>query len=377
MVLITSAKFCGQWFTPYQFEQKKELINKSKKKNCESLRCADGCELIFKKSAKYCRNGTNVYRQAHFAHKCKRQETTCKIIKKYGNGGESEEHFKKKLQIASKEYLVLKRQCSDTDCNKLIEEEISKSWIRKVEHRVGKYIVDVAFYEKDELVMVIEVKHKHAVDGEKRKWFKNQDFIYFEVSSTLYDYKIIDAHDTFFCEETTHYETEDDTFLGFFQCCSLGEARRQRRRKWREERMRERHRLEMEEYEREKKREIEFKKEQERLKKEREESEERQRMEKERMQKQWQINEEKRLAAEFKYREQRERKKMERQKKIQEQFEREEMERQKRIEETKMMVSNDPYELALIEAKKSAILKKHYHRSDRDTNFYLYGTWGS
>ena len=49
MVLITSAKFCGQWLTPYQFEQKKELINKSKKKNCESLRCADGCELIFKR----------------------------------------------------------------------------------------------------------------------------------------------------------------------------------------------------------------------------------------------------------------------------------------------------------------------------------------
>ena len=35
-----------------------------------------------------------------------------------------------------------------------------------MEHRVGKYIVDVAFYEKDELVMVVEVKHKHAVDGE-------------------------------------------------------------------------------------------------------------------------------------------------------------------------------------------------------------------
>ena len=63
-------------------------------------------------------------------------------------------------------------------------------------------------------------------------------------------------------------------------------------------------------------------------------------------------------------------------KKIQEQFEREEMERQKRIEETKMMVSNDPYELALIEANKPVILK-NYHRSDRDTNFYLYGTWGS
>ena len=366
MVLITSAKFCGQWFTPYQFEQKKELINKSKKKNCESLRCADGCELIFKKSSNYRRNGTNVYRQAHFAHKSKRQETTCKIIQKYGNAGESEQHLHKKLKIASEKILVFKRQCSDTDCNKLIEQEISKSWIRKVEHRVGKYVVDVAFYEKDELVMVVEVKHKHAVDGEKRTWFKNQDFIYFEVSSTPHDYKIIDAHDTFFCEETTHYETEDDTFLGFFQCCSLGEARRERQRKWREERRRQRHRLEMEEYEREKRREVEFKQEQERLKKEREE---RQRIEKERMLKQWQINEEKRLATEFKYREELKREKMERQKIIAEQ--------QREREETKMMMSNDAYELALIEAKKPVILKKHFHRSDRDTNFYLYGTWGS
>jgi hypothetical protein len=239
-LLVSQAKYKHHWYTPAQFLTKLELQNKSKKRTGEKLQCADGCDLIFKNGCEYINHfGTVVIRHSHFAHTSKQRETSCLMLKKYSGGGESEEHLKTKMAIAENNNLRFMRQCSDPDCNRTKRKYISNDWYTKLEHKVNnKWLVDVAFFNKktDKLELVLEVMHKHAVDGKKREWLLEQDFLYFEVASNTESntHIIIDAEGTYYC-------TIDVNFPCY---CQLGENKRkwkkEQRRKWIEKKRKER-----------------------------------------------------------------------------------------------------------------------------------------
>jgi len=240
-LLINRAIYDGQWFTPHQFESKIELQNKTKKRNTSTLECPDGCEIIFKKKCTYYkRNGTKVFRQAHFSHKSIMRRDSCLVLRKYHcSGGESKEHHDTKMKIAGKENLKLLRQCGDRDCNIKREVDIPSNCYTQVEYKVNnKWLVDVAFLDKvtNEIKMVVEVQHKHIVDGVKREWLVDQDFLYFEVASNTESntHLIIDNEDyyTYFCTAIV----DDDGC--FDNSCKLGEIKRESIRKAEEERKR-------------------------------------------------------------------------------------------------------------------------------------------
>ena len=206
-LVISQAKYINQWFTPLQFLQKKELQNKAKKKTTEKLRCADGCELVFRNGCEYINaHGTLVSRQPHFAHTSKQREKSCFMVRKYGAGGESYEHLKTKMNIATFENSCFVRTCCDRDCNfKKRYYRSAYDWYTKIEHKINnKWLVDVAFFNKktDKLELVVEIKHKHAVDGKKRQWLIEQkNLLYFEVPSNIesHTHNIIDTAGTYFC----------------------------------------------------------------------------------------------------------------------------------------------------------------------------------
>ncbi|MAU13923.1 MAG: hypothetical protein CMH46_00100 [Muricauda sp.] len=232
-LLIKHAKYNGQWYTPLQFCKKFELQNKTKKKNTLKLKCADGCDLIFKHTCKYyTQQGTQVVRQAHFAHKSVSRRDACLAMRKYsGGGGESYTHYRTKMNIAEQKNLKLIRQCADSDCNKKKRKYIPGNCYTAIEHRVNnRWLVDVAFFDKTThlLKMVIEVKHKHGVDGEKRKWLIDQDFLYVEVGCNTESntHLIIDSECVYYCTVTEgeiQYE------------CELGRATREREQEKEEE----------------------------------------------------------------------------------------------------------------------------------------------
>jgi hypothetical protein len=240
-----------------------ELQNVSKKKNTVNLTCADGCDLIFKNTCHYYnRNGTEVIRQAHFAHKTIASRDTCLALRKYrSGGGESDEHYQTKMNIAKQKNLKFVRQCADSDCNRRKRKHIPSNCYTAVEYKVNKrWLVDVAFFDKasNELKMVVEVKHKHAVDGQKREWLIKQNFLYFEVGCNIKSntHLIIDSSGVFYC---TSRQQKDSSFEGTSVCeCYLGAVRREQRERYRRQKEEER-RLEeekklREEIEREKER---------------------------------------------------------------------------------------------------------------------------
>ena len=262
---IRRAKYNGQWFTPLQFYTKIELQNISKKKNTLKLKCADGCDLVFKNICHYYnQHGTEVTRQAHFAHKSIARRDACLALRKYSvGGGESDEHYRTKMNIAGQKKLKFIRQCADSDCNKRKRKYIPGNCYTMVEYKVNnRWLVDVAFFDKttNELKMVVEVKHKHAVDGPKRQWLIDQDFLYFEVGCNMESntHLIIDSGYIYYCtkqEITPGFEDMwshmDMSFDAPVCECQLGalkrEQERQRIRKLHAEREREKYRRKKEE----------------------------------------------------------------------------------------------------------------------------------
>ena len=224
-LVISQAKYINQWFTPLQFLQKKELQNKAKKKTTEKLQCADGCELVFRNGCEYINAyGTLVSRQPHFAHTSKQREKSCFMVRKYGAAGESYEHLKTKMNIATFENSCFVRTCCDRDCYfKKRYYRSAYDWYTKIEHKINnKWLVDVAFFNRktDKLELVVEIKHKHAVDGKKRQWLIEQkNLLYFEVPSNIesHTHNIIDTAGTFFCRPDS---VEDITY------CRKGADRR-------------------------------------------------------------------------------------------------------------------------------------------------------
>ena len=208
---IKQATFKNKTYTPSQWEEKLEVQNISKKEGEEKLRCCDGCELSFRRGYQR-KDGVEV--QPHFFHVNKDRDTSCLYVKKYGNTGESNEHINAKEMIASMR-VKFERVCCHPGCLNCVTIPVDKTWTSKTERRMNnRWLMDVVYYDKDgKIQCVIEIKHKHAVDGEKRRWLMQQDFEYIEVATntsiysstfTIIDmcYKARNTSELFYCKDT-------------------------------------------------------------------------------------------------------------------------------------------------------------------------------
>jgi len=214
--LISEASFNGETYTPEQWQRKLELNNRSKKDDEPDLNCADGCKLCFRRGSHYInRFGTPVTIRPHFAHINSDQKLNCLYVHKYRHGGESPEHLKAKHMIAGMD-IEFKRVCMEPTCIECMKMKPEPDWTSKTEVRINnRWLADVVYYyPTGDIACVIEIKHSHGVDGEKRKWLMEQPFQYLEVStdviymtSTLDNpnltriFTIIDAVGDFYCGE--------------------------------------------------------------------------------------------------------------------------------------------------------------------------------
>ncbi|MBH45112.1 MAG: hypothetical protein CMC93_00670 [Flavobacteriaceae bacterium] len=205
--LISEASFNGENYTPVQWQRKLELNNKSKKDDEPDLTCADGCKLCFRRGSQYTnRFGTPVTIRPHFAHINSDQKLKCLYVHKYRNGGESPEHLEAKHLIAGMD-IEFKRVCMEPTCIECMKMKPEPDWTSKTEVRINnRWLADVVYYyPTGDIACVIEIKHSHGVNGEKRKWLMEQPFQYLEVSTdviyTLYKptFTIIDAEGDFYC----------------------------------------------------------------------------------------------------------------------------------------------------------------------------------
>jgi hypothetical protein len=143
----------------------------------------------------------------------KDRDTSCLYVKKYGSTGESEEHINAKEMIASM-HVKFERVCCYPGCLNCVTIPVEKTWTSKTEQRMNdRWLIDVVYYDKDgKIQCVIEIKHKHAVDGEKRRWLIQQPFEYIEVSTntsmhrstfTIIDmcYKARTTSELFYCKD--------------------------------------------------------------------------------------------------------------------------------------------------------------------------------
>ncbi len=190
----------GNQYTPSEFAEKPELINKVKKRAGNlRLECIDGCELIFK-------NGEKI--ASHFAHKTESHATSCRVVQKYGKRGESIEHYTAKMMIA-RESVLFVRPCWHPRCSSERVFSIPPGLNAKVEvplttedQRV--FIADVVFFDsKGDIKYVVEVKHTHAVDSEKLKWLLEQPFKFIEARTNdeldHTEYTVVDTYNKYYC----------------------------------------------------------------------------------------------------------------------------------------------------------------------------------
>ena len=97
------------------------------------------------------------------------------------------------------------RTCIHPSCRNSAIIKPESLWTSDTEVRMNNtWLADVVYYGLDgEIKCVIEVKHKHAVDGAKRKWLLNQPFEYMEVSTnedvSKTRYQIIDMKGDYYC----------------------------------------------------------------------------------------------------------------------------------------------------------------------------------
>jgi hypothetical protein len=224
-LLIKEASFDNHKYTPIQWQQKLEQQNVSKKQEGSKLHCPDGCLLKFTKAYQYYKGQKEIHVQAHFSHICQERESKCLYIKKYGkHNGESEEHLEAKRMISTKD-VTFRRICKHPSCDNSVTVSPDMSWTAKTEVRLkNKWLADVVYYgPDDEIKCVIEIKHTHGVDGEKRKWLLNQSFEYIEVSTNKdiekREYRIIDMKGNYYCmggteDFTCHTEKKElDTYF--------------------------------------------------------------------------------------------------------------------------------------------------------------------
>lgn len=220
-LLIKQALYKGEYYTPEEWSNHPEQLCKSKKKDEIKLQCPDGCELRFRRG--HVRNGVCV--QPHFFHKCQDKKASCLYMKKYfKGGGESTEHMLAKYMIAGMD-VSFERICKHAPCLNSVIVKPESSWTSDTEVRINnKWLADVIYYGLDkEIKCVIEVKHKHAVDGAKRQWLLNQPFEFIEVSTnedvSKTKYQIIDMKDDYYCMNSemnechTHKKKLDNYFV--------------------------------------------------------------------------------------------------------------------------------------------------------------------
>ena len=212
-LLIQHGIVDGQSFTPAQFEDKKELRNRVKKKEGGvSLRCPDGCRLCFRMKSAYTNTrGTDIKRRSHFAHISAERANACLFIQKYGSKGESPAHANTREMIAEMD-VVFERMCSHPCCRSVFTWHPKKSHLltsrMEVPFKVGgirKFFADVVYYNANgDIEAVIEVKHTHAVDKDKRTWLVNQPFKFIEVSTndnpSKRQFTVIDSDKVFYCD---------------------------------------------------------------------------------------------------------------------------------------------------------------------------------
>ena len=212
---IREAIFDGQIYTADEWGEKKELQNRSKKKDEPNLECPIGCRLTYVRECDvfYKKNKLHGKRCACFRHV--NTGKRCLYIQKYsGGGGESEEHLHAKHLIASGN-VAFKRVCKMPGCNETVVVAPEPCWTSKVEVKLNNWLFDVVYFEGDQIRVVIEVKHTHGTDGEKRKWAMAQDFEYLEVptnqdkNNTVFT--VIDMHGMFKCPKI-HCEICNDLF---------------------------------------------------------------------------------------------------------------------------------------------------------------------
>ena len=205
-LLIKQALYKGKHYTPEEWSNHPEQLSKSRKKDEIKLECPDGCELGFR--CGHMRKGVSV--QPHFFHKCQDRKASCLYMKKYRHhkgGGESIEHMLAKNMIADMD-VSFERTCIHPSCHNSAIIKPETLWTSDTEVRVNdKWLADVVYYGLDEEIKcVIEVKHKHAVDGAKRKWLLNQPFDYMEVSTnedvSKTRYQIIDMKGDYYCMDS-------------------------------------------------------------------------------------------------------------------------------------------------------------------------------
>ena len=221
-LLIKQASYKGKHYTPEEWSNHPEQLSKSRKKDEIKLECPDGCELGFR--CGHMRKGVSV--QPHFFHKCQDRKASCLYMKKYRHhkgGGESTEHMLAKNMIADMD-VSFERTCIHPSCHNSAIIKPESLWTSDTEVRVNnKWLADVVYYGLDEEIKcVIEVKHKHAVDGAKRKWLLNQPFEYMEVSTnedvSKTRYQIIDMKGDYYCMDSEFCEchTEKEQIDNYF-----------------------------------------------------------------------------------------------------------------------------------------------------------------
>ena len=217
---LHTASYLGRTYTAKQFENKPELISKSRKD--KNLKCPDGCMLSFVLAHPRQVHGETIYVNSHFRHTSSYERSTCGFCTKYGSGGESLEHLDAKAIIAANSNVILTRQCHHSHCRRNIRIPLTGQGI--MEYKIAPYFIDVMFDS-----VAVEIKHSSPVTGAKREML-NKNYIWYEVSSEyevrrdVYEFQVEDTSGDFFCDGTT---------------CQHGEEMKEKERRDREQATRE------------------------------------------------------------------------------------------------------------------------------------------
>ena len=152
----------------------------------------------------------NGKRRHFFSHFSQFQTKKCQYIEKYREGGgESLEHINTKKNFQNTQ--TIQQLCigcpRPTWCM-----NIDPTWSYTTEVRInignGDYIiVDGIFRDRDEnVVLIVEIKHTHGTEGNKRTWLLTQSFEYIEAHcGSAQIVNVIDSkHEVRFCDECTH-----------------------------------------------------------------------------------------------------------------------------------------------------------------------------
>lgn len=202
---VYTASYRGRTYTAEQFENKPELISKSRKD--KDLKCPEGCRLSFVLAHTRQVHGETIYVKSHFRHTSSCERSTCGFCTKYGSGGESKEHLEAKAIIAANSNVILTRQCHHPHCRRNIRIPLTGQGI--MEYKIAPYFIDVMFDS-----VAVEIKHSSSVKGKKREML-NRNYIWYEVSSeysvrhNIHEFEVLDTSGDYFCDGKTCQHGED------------------------------------------------------------------------------------------------------------------------------------------------------------------------